>query len=72
MKFESPNALTGVFLGGFIGKVEFKGYREGFEAEMGGGRRQTQRGTVYWSDPSYEWHKRNEDAYERARRGRWR
>lgn len=70
--FASPNALTGVFVSGLTREVEFKGIREGFEAEASGSGSGGGSGTVYWSDPSYEWSSRNAAAHERARVGRWR
>ncbi|MCJ1418160.1 hypothetical protein MMC32_004505 [Xylographa parallela] len=49
--------LVGVFDSDLTGRVEFTGIKTGQTA--GGG------------DPDYEWHSFNEEAYERAREGRW-
>lgn len=69
--FESPNALTGVFISDLTGKVNFKGFKEGLETEAKEGGPRKQRETAQWSDPSIAWQSRNEAAHERARTGRW-
>lgn len=66
--FESPNAVTGVFISDLTRAVEFKGYKEGFETEAKGVSRREAGGV---SDPSFAWQSRNEAAYESARIGRW-
>jgi hypothetical protein len=59
IKFESPQALTGVFISSLTRKIEFKGFWEGSETKLN-------------KDPDYEWHSRSETAYEGARKARWR
>lgn len=69
--FESPNALTGVFISGLTGSVKFKGFKEGFETAAKGGGAGTRRDVGNCPDPSIAWRERNEAAYESARVGRW-
>lgn len=71
MTFESPDALAGVFISDLTGKIDFKGFRDGFDDETERGGPQKRGDTVYSLDPSYEWASRSEAAYERARIGRW-
>ena len=71
MIFESPNALSGVFISGLAGKVEFKGFRQGSETETKGRLPHERIEAAHWSDPSDAWHSRNEAAHESARTGRW-
>jgi hypothetical protein len=71
MTFESPNALTGIFISDLTGEVEFTGIRQGFETETKGHQREGGRAAMDRLDPSCEWSSRNEAAYERARVGRW-
>ncbi|MCJ1467313.1 hypothetical protein MMC07_005937 [Pseudocyphellaria aurata] len=69
--FESPNALTGVFISGLTGTIEFKGFKEGFETEAKASGPRKQSEAAHESEPSYAWQSRNGAAYERARVGRW-
>ncbi|KIW98764.1 uncharacterized protein Z519_00427 [Cladophialophora bantiana CBS 173.52] len=62
MTFESPHALNGMFYSGILGWVEFKGVKT--PAESGSTN-------AYAADPAYQWSLRSEEAYERARVGRW-
>lgn len=71
MTFESPNALSGVFISDLTGEVDFKGIRQGSETETKRRWPQEGREAADWLDPSYAWHSRNKAAYERARTGRW-
>lgn len=57
--FESPNALEGVFHSDFVGKVEFRGFKSGTLIRN------------FALDPDDEWDEMDEDAYEKARVGRW-
>ena len=65
LKFESPHALSGTFISSVTGRVPFRGIKR--ETGSGGRGERTSR-----CNPAYEWHSRNEAAYERARIGRWR
>lgn len=69
--FESPNAVTGVFISDLTRAVEFKGYKQGFETEPKGVGPRSRREAAGVSDPSFAWQSRNEAAYESARIGRW-
>ncbi len=69
--FESPNALSGVFISDLTREVEFKGIRQGLETQTKRRWPEEARGATDLSDPDYAWHSRNEAAYERARTGRW-
>ena len=71
MTFSSPNALSGVFISGLTGEIEFRGIRQGPKTETKSRWPQERDGAADWSDPSDAWHSRNEAAYERARTGRW-
>lgn len=67
--FESPKALSGVFISDLTGKVEFRGIRQ--EPETGAKRPRKQQEATGWLNPDYEWNSRNEAAHESARTGRW-
>lgn len=71
IKFESPNALTGVFISGLTGSVDFKGFKEGFETAAKEGGARTRQDVGGCPDPSIAWRERSEAAYEIARVGRW-
>ena len=71
MTFESPNALSGVFISDLTGEAKFKGIRQGTETETKRRWPEERREAADWSDPSYAWRLRNKAAYERARTGRW-
>lgn len=58
LTFDSPNALHGTFKCGCVGECHFQGHK------ISGGNTRI--------DPDYEWQRRSEAAYHRARRGRWR
>lgn len=67
LEFASPNALKGIFKGGFTGDVEFKAYKE--DMDKGAGQK---RKRYYPLSIDDAWNARNEAAHERARIGRWR
>lgn len=67
--FESPGALSGVFISGLAGKVEFKGIKQKSETKVK--RSQKQKEATDWLNPDDEWRSRNEAAYESASKGRW-
>ena len=71
MTFESPNALSGVFISDLTGEVEFQGIRQGSGTETKRRWPQERREAADRLDPSYAWRSRNEAAYERASKGRW-
>ena len=72
MRFESPNALSGVFVSGLTGEIDFQGIKLG---SVGPGRRRhTLHEAVCGSDrpcPTNAWLSRGYAAYESARVGRW-
>lgn len=59
INFESPNALRGTFRSDLTGVVDFQGFKSGTNIRN------------FSLDPGYEWDEMGEDAYERARVGRW-
>jgi hypothetical protein len=59
LDFSSANALEGIFKSDLTDDIEFRGVKR----DGGGPKRRL--------DIDYAWHERNEDAYERARVGRW-
>ena len=69
IRFESPNALSGVFISSLTGKVEFRGIRE--ESETKAKRPQKQKEASDWLDPGHVWFSKGEAAYESARKSRW-
>ncbi|KAL2012513.1 hypothetical protein VTN00DRAFT_38 [Thermoascus crustaceus] len=69
LEFTSPNSLHGTIDGGFLGKVEFRGFKEKSLVTDQVGQKRKRRGDAYIANE--EWQSRNEAAYERARVGRW-
>lgn len=67
--FESPNALSGVFISSLANRVEFQGIRQ--ESKTKAKRPAEQRGATGGLDPDYAWHSRDEASYESASTGRW-
>ncbi|KAI9840291.1 MAG: hypothetical protein M1837_001778 [Sclerophora amabilis] len=74
MKFESPNALTGVFISSLTGGVPgvpFNGFKNGFETRTKEYGPRKPKETVYCPDPSEAWRSRSAAAHEYARIHRW-
>ena len=70
LTFESPNALSGIFISGLTDKIEFQGFKTELDPEAV--RNQAlKRRPVNLSDPRGEWRSRSGTAYEMAATGRW-